>query len=44
MFILFHKRVVGPLANSLFHHWHDETLKPTSKVETAHYKADQAIQ
>jgi hypothetical protein len=44
MFILFHKRVCGPLANSLFHHRPDEILKPPSKVETAYYKADQAIQ
>jgi hypothetical protein len=45
MFILFHKRVCGPLANSLFHHRPDEALKPpTSKVETAYHKADQAIQ
>jgi len=29
--ILFHKRVCGPLANSLFHHWPDETLKPTAR-------------
>src|SRR6266404_2799768 len=38
MFILFHKRVCGPLANSLFHHQPDETLKPASKVETAYHK------
>jgi hypothetical protein len=44
MFILFHKRVCGPLANSLFHHRPDETLKPASKVETAYHKADHAIQ
>jgi hypothetical protein len=44
MFILFHKRVCGPLANSLFHHRPEETLKPASKVETAYYKADRAIQ
>jgi hypothetical protein len=44
MFILFHKRVRGPLANSLFHHRPDEKLKPASKVETAYYKADRAIQ
>jgi hypothetical protein len=44
MFILFHKRVCGPLANSLFHHRPDETLKPASKVESAFHKADQAIQ
>ena len=43
-FILFHKRVCGPLANSLFHHRPDETLKPASKVETAYYKADRAIE
>ena len=44
MFILFHKRVCGPLANSLFHHRPEETLKPVSKIETAYHKADQAIQ
>ena len=44
MFILFHKRVCGPLANSLFHHRPDESLKPNSKIENAFHKADQAIQ
>jgi len=44
MFILFHKRVCGPLANSLFHHQPDENLKPASKLENAYYKADRAIQ
>jgi hypothetical protein len=44
MFVLFHKRVCGPLANSLFHHRPDETLKPASKIETAYHKADHAIQ
>jgi hypothetical protein len=44
MFILFHKRVCGPLANSLFHHPPDEALKPDSKIETAFHKADHAIQ
>ena len=45
LLILFHKRVSGPLANSLFHHRPDEALKPpASKVETAYHKADQAIQ
>jgi hypothetical protein len=44
MFILFHKRLCGPLANSLFHHRPDEVLKPASKVETAYHKADDAIQ
>lgn len=44
LFILFHKRVCGPLANSLFHHRPDEAFKPASKVETAYHKADRAIQ
>jgi hypothetical protein len=44
MFILFHKRVCGPLANSLFHHRPDQALQPVSKVETAYHKADHAIQ
>ena len=44
MFILFHKRVCGPLANSLFHHRPNETLKPNSEIEAAFHKADHAIQ
>jgi len=44
MFVLFHKRVCGPLANSLFHHRPDEALKPDSKIEAAFHKADHAIQ
>lgn len=44
MFVLFHQRVCGPLANSLFHHRPDEILKPTSKIEAAYHKADNAIQ
>ncbi len=44
MFVLFHQRVCGPLANSLFHHQPDEILKPTSKIEAAYHKADHAIQ
>jgi len=44
MFILFHKRVCGPLANSLFHHQPDEALKPDTKIEAAYYEADRAIQ
>ena len=44
MLILFHKRVCGPLANSLFHHQPGQSLQPPSKVETAYYKADRAIQ
>jgi len=44
MFILFHKRVCGPLTNSLLHHRPDQTLKPASKVETAYHQADHAIE
>jgi hypothetical protein len=43
-FILFHKRVSGPLANSLFHRRPDETLKPANRSESAFHKADRAIQ
>ncbi|HEY5276833.1 MAG TPA: hypothetical protein VIK38_09945 [Coriobacteriia bacterium] len=32
------------MANSLFHHRPDETLKPASKIEAACHKADHAIQ
>jgi hypothetical protein len=44
MFILFHRRVWGPLANSLFHHWPPETLKPGNKIEAAFYKIDHPVQ
>jgi hypothetical protein len=44
MFVLFHRRVCGPLANSMFHHRPDEALKPDSKIEAAYHKADHAIQ
>jgi hypothetical protein len=44
LFVLFHKRVCGPLANSLFHHRPQETSKPLNKIETAYYQADNAIQ
>jgi hypothetical protein len=44
MFILFHQRICGPLANSLFHHRPAQTIRPASKLEAAHHKADQAIQ
>ena len=44
MMTLFHSRVCGPLANSLFHHRPDETSRPNSKIETAYHRADRAIQ
>jgi hypothetical protein len=44
MFVLFHKRVCGPLANTLFHHRPTPTATPPAKIETAYHKADVAIQ
>jgi len=44
MFILFHKRVCGPLANTLFHHRPHERETPPAKIEVAYHKADAAIQ
>jgi hypothetical protein len=44
MFVLFHKRICGPLANSLFHHAPRRSPQPPVKIETAYHKADAAIQ
>ena len=44
LFILFHKRVCGPLANSLFHRAPRPDLPPATKLEVAYRKADQSIQ
>src|SRR5271168_3088240 len=44
LFLFFHKRLLGPLANSRFHHKPEPTLSPNSKLETAYHKADQAIE
>jgi hypothetical protein len=44
LFLLLHQRLCGPLANSLFHHRPDATLRPKSKLETAYHKADDSIQ
>ena len=44
LFLFFHKRLCGPLANSCFHHQPDPDHRPDSKLETAYYKADKAIQ
>src|SRR5271166_2111463 len=42
-FVLFHQRLCGPLANSLFHHQPDGAARPNSKLEAAYYKADASI-
>jgi hypothetical protein len=44
MFVLFHKRVCGPLANSLFERRPNQKQQPASKIEAAYHKADAAIQ
>jgi hypothetical protein len=44
MFVLFHKRVCGPLANSLFHHRPDSNELPNSTLHKAYEKADNNIQ
>ena len=44
MFVLFHKRVCGPVANTLFHHRPRKTATPPAKIEAAYHKADVAIQ
>lgn len=43
LFVLFHQRLCGPLANSLFHHRPDATFQPDSKLEAAVHKADDSI-
>ena len=44
MFVLFHQRICGPLANSLFHHRPGKTAKPAAKIEAAYHTAGGAIQ
>jgi hypothetical protein len=44
LFLFFHKRLCGPLANSRFHHIPDPAHRPNSKLEAAYHQADRAIQ
>lgn len=44
LFVLFHQRLCGPLAHSLFHHRPEPNSQPKSKLETAYHKADASIQ
>jgi hypothetical protein len=44
LFVLFHKRVCGPLANSLFNSPPHPDANSASKLEAAYRKADQSIQ
>jgi hypothetical protein len=44
LFVLFHKRVCGPLANSLFQPPPQSTAPPATRIEAAYRKADHSIQ
>jgi len=44
LFLLFHKRICGPIANSLFDFKPSLNGHPNSKLEAAYHKTDQAIQ
>ena len=44
LFILFHKRVCGPLANSLFQHQPVDRSPKPAKIERAYHQADAAVQ
>jgi hypothetical protein len=44
LFLFFHKRLCGPLANSRFHHRPDPMHQPDSRLEAAYHRADAAIQ
>jgi len=44
MFTLFHKRLFGPLANSLFHHRPSRMIIANSKLEKAYHQADDYIE
>jgi hypothetical protein len=43
LFVLFHQRLCGPLANSLFHHRPNPEFQPDSKLEAALHNADTSI-
>jgi hypothetical protein len=44
LFLFFHKRLCGPLANSRFHHRPDARHRPNSRLEAAYHRADKAIE
>ena len=44
LFVLFHQRICGPLANSLFHRKPSQSHTPTTKLQGAYHKADASIQ
>jgi hypothetical protein len=44
VFVLFHQRLCGPLANSLFNHRPNPHFQPDSKLQAAVHRADDSIQ
>ena len=44
LFLFFHKRLCGPLANSCFHHRPAPQHRPDSRLEAAYHRADKAIE
>ena len=44
LFLFFHKRLCGPIANSRFQHQPDLQHRPNSQLEAAYHRADKAIQ
>lgn len=44
LFILFHQRICGPLANSLFHYRPDPRFQPPSELEAAYHQAHASLQ
>jgi hypothetical protein len=44
LFLFFHKRLCGPLANTRFHHTPDPQHRPNSQLEAAYHRADKAIE
>jgi len=44
LFILFHKRICGPLANSLFQQRPEDRAPQPAKIEKAYHQADAAVQ
>ena len=44
LFLFFHKRLRGPLANSRFHHTPDPQHRPNCQLEAAYHRADKAIE
>lgn len=44
LFVLFHKRICGPMANSLFHFRPSALKKPKNRLEAAYQATDEAVQ